>query len=862
MSRFSEQTKNSEFLKAADTAIELQAAAQTLMGPSNPDVIRLGLQRAVLLRNASKYNLALEQLDQTLKQSTDRLGRQHVVTGATFNVLGSVYRLQGKLPEAQQHYDKSIEVLAKSGVVGEKDLAEALANYCDLLSETGDYVRSLQYGQQAYEISKRLLGEQHDSTLSALINVAMSEVKLGEWEDAERNLLASLRLSEQLHGAEHVETAIVQNNLGLLNGLRGRLEAAIEFYEQALNTNRKKLGEDHPATAKIQSNLGQLYSDTGDLAKAKSYLGPALETQLKHLGTAHASTATTRHNLGCVMLDLGQYAEARKLLLESAEFMEANESNFSIEQVNSRTFLGLLEAIEGNPAAAINQFDVARENANTVAWRLLPQQTSNQQRRFMDRRFNWTMYSALSLAYEFPESQEVLDATALWLANGKAIAADALAVRHQTKQNAAGIQERQSVSLANIRSQLSDDSILVDILRQDRIDFRGKSYAERVLDPCYVAWVTCREGDVQRIELGDAAEIEALVTDVRQQIAAGSAGGDQDFSQIKKKMNALSKRIWTPIANKLPESTKRIWISPDGSLWLVPWSALANESGRLLVEDYSIGTVSSGRALVRSENKKPAKASPSVVFADPNFDQTGASKQAAYQAIFRTSPPVTANSNRWDILDRETFHAAALPGTVAECDAIVPSLTEWLKLDPLRYQGPFALESVAKSVVSPRVIVFATHGFFVDDVAKVFDPLQRCGLILNGFNDRNSVVGDDDGVLTGTEISGLDLQGTELVVLSACDTGVGRIEQGNGVAGLRRAFELAGCDSVVATLWQIPDLGTVDLMKEFFSELKNGASTPVALQRAQLRQIESLRESNGYAHPFRWAGFAVSGKER
>lgn len=210
--------------------------------------------------------------------------------------------------------------------------------------------------------------------------------------------------------------------------------------------------------------------------------------------------------------------------------------------------------------------------------------------------------------------------------------------------------------------------------------------------------------------------------------------------------------------------------------------------------------------------------------------------------------------------------------------------------------GKHALEGLVKQASSPSVLYMATHGFFIPDhrqlrtpeassrglrvvseveAATAFDrpgvawpfgrgraPLVRCGLALAGANRRGSVTcrdGGEDGILTALEVLSLDLRGTEMVVLSACETGIGDIAQGEGVLGLRRAFLVAGARRVVTTLWKVSDRHTEQLMQDFVSQCHAGAHAVAALRDAQLTMIERLRRRTGGAHPYFWAAFTATG---
>ena len=246
-----------------------------------------------------------------------------------------------------------------------------------------------------------------------------------------------------------------------------------------------------------------------------------------------------------------------------------------------------------------------------------------------------------------------------------------------------------------------------------------------------------------------------------------------------------------------------------------------------------------------------------MLIADPDFDMTGIGNA--------TIPEKTTNGARRSItrLDR----VQRLPGTAYEAKAVLPSLERYTQSKAQLFLDREATELRYKSVLSPRVLLLGTHGYFFDkqevrvkgdpyftladqtetvtaltrDGELIENPLLRCGLLFAGCNAEDAP-GADDGVLTGLEIVDTDLRGTELVVLSACDTGIGDVRNGEGVAGLRQAFQLAGALSVVATLWKIPDDETSQFMNDFFGYLADGASKSDALRLAQINRIAEQRE--------------------
>jgi CHAT domain-containing protein len=327
-------------------------------------------------------------------------------------------------------------------------------------------------------------------------------------------------------------------------------------------------------------------------------------------------------------------------------------------------------------------------------------------------------------------------------------------------------------------------------------------------------------------------------------------------------------------------AARRVFISTDGSLNLIPFAALVDERDRELVKDYLFVYLTSGRDLLRLQIKQSGN-DDSFIFAGPSFDATREDLLAAARLEDRTrdivkqkgdgnGPGQIVQSPR---LDQISF--TPLPGATEEAGALRKLLPE-----ARMFTGLQALESELKLVSRPRLLHIATHGFFLKDpgstspsagartdkaspAAQSFEarvienPLLRSGLALAGANNRKSVVdGTDDGILTAMEAAGLDLWGTKLVVLSACDTGVGEVRNGDGVYGLRRAFVLAGSETQVMSLWSVSDQGTKELMVDYYKRLLRGEGRGEALRRVQLRMLKNPKRR----HPFYWASFIQSGE--
>jgi CHAT domain-containing protein len=412
--------------------------------------------------------------------------------------------------------------------------------------------------------------------------------------------------------------------------------------------------------------------------------------------------------------------------------------------------------------------------------------------------------------------------------------------------------------------------VLIDVVRLDgSAVVKGKGPVRT--PPRYVAWVTGKNGTPKVVDLGPASAIDAAVTAARKAIegapsAIRADGEPAAEKQFRDAAADLARLVLAPLT--AAAGPAKIWsVAPDGDLWLFPWAALPTPAG-YLTETVDVRYVTSGRDLLR--HGTAAANGGALVVADPDFD-AGSGKVREASAGSPSARGIASMLGR----------VARLPGTGIEARAVAPKLAAVTSREPTVLIGERATERALKAAGRPRVLMLATHGFYLPADAthraadgdwfaaltlplvagdEAVNPLRRSGVLLAGCN-REPAPGEDDGVLTGYDVLGLDLRGCELVVLSACETGLGEVHDGEGVGGLREAFLAAGAERVMSTLWQVPDLESARLMTRCFELQTAGKTTGTALREAQREAVARRREKNAAAHPFFWAAYTLTGRD-
>jgi CHAT domain-containing protein len=401
----------------------------------------------------------------------------------------------------------------------------------------------------------------------------------------------------------------------------------------------------------------------------------------------------------------------------------------------------------------------------------------------------------------------------------------------------------------------------------------------KTMDLRYVAYVLRRGARIGGFDLGPAQEInreiEKYLALVRRPPAASSGEEQQKNAAIQAQSNQLYRKLWKPFLPMLPStSVPHIYLALDSTLNLVPFDALRDDSGEYLIQHWNISYLISGRQLAETPMQRQSGTGIEV-FADPMDSQnnqqvctpgTAFASANATQKMTATKSQATRSaslSGKYEELPFARLEAASIA-------RIFPSAEVCM--------GAAAAEKKLKTIHSPKLLHLATHGYYVDpepytgpmDVGHFLNKkaqyrFLRSGLILSEYGKPSA---GEDGVLTSLEIALLDLRKTDLVVLSACDSGMGDTTPGDSMGGMRTAFHLAGAKALVSSLWSVNDEAGRQIMAQFYAELAGSSrkDTPApdrgktiseALRQAKLSWLTSHKGENS----FYWAPFVLEGKD-
>nr|QKW93719.1 photosystem I assembly protein Ycf3 [Vitiosangium cumulatum] len=860
------------------------ASREEALGKQHPDVAQTLNNLAILYYEQGLYSRAEPLYERALAIREAALGKQHPDVAQTLNNLAILYVQQGLYSRAEPLYERALAIW--EAALGKQHLkvAKTLNNLAILYVQQGLYSRAEPLYERAIAIREAALGKQHPDVAQTLDNLANLYVWQGLYSRAEPLYERALAIREAALGKQHQYVAGTLNNLVNLYTQQGLYSRAEPLAERALAISEAALGKQHPYVAFPLNNLATLYAQQGLYSRAEPLAERALAISEAALGKQHPYVSTSLKDLARLRLAQGERAQAVPLLTRAFSISELRLRQEALDFSESRlaSFLQLLRSEEdflysllrAHPGDArvrrlalssvlLRKGRSVEETANTS--RTIYLSLGDEDRSTFERLRSLRTQLA-TLSHQGPGSLSPAD----YQQRLKSLAEQGDALETQLARRSAPLRALTALPgpaqiVDRVAAALPRDGALVEFVAYSDspvVPRPGTPQSQLPSELRYLALVLLPNATIRTVDLGPAAAIDQAASTFRDALASSDAA----WQGPAQALYSLAFRPLLPLLG----NARRLFLAPDGQLNLVPFDAL-HDGKSLLVDSFHFTYLTSGKDLLpRPQDIPPSRSV--VVLADPDFGATpstapGEQRQSPALAQRSASAERFFSNLRAD-LARQTW--APLPGTRQEAEAIQQLLPQ-----AQLFLGAEASKQRLLTLSAPGVLHIATHGFFLEDSAtpedsravghfgalsgasatqNLPDPLLRSGLVLSGAA-AQVPQSPDSALATALELAGLDLWGTELVVLSACETGRGDVKLGQGVYGLRRALISAGAETVVSSLWKVNDDTTHQLMQGYYRHLLAGRPRVSALREAMLE----VRQA--HPHPYAWAPFIALGRD-
>jgi len=865
------------YAAAEQNYLEAKDVREKTLGKEHSDYVLSLSGLGILYYNIGNYT-AGEQCYLEAKAITEKtLGKNHPDYARLLNGLGILYQAMGNYTAAEQNYLEAKAIQEKT--LGKEDINYALSlmSLGTLYSTMGNFVSAEKNYLEAKTIIEQSFGKEHPVNAALLNALGMLYYNMSNYTAAEKCYLETKAILEKSLGKNHPNYAILLNTLGALYNIMGNYTAAEKSYLEAKTIIEKTLGKEHLYYVTSLTFLGFMYFSKGNYASAeKNYLEAKAVTERK-FGKEHPNYALLMDNLYIMYLSAKNYPKAlackQEALLLTTTQVNRNFSFLSEEQREAywnlySFFLEIsysLSFFNSVPESSILNYD------NALFSKGLLLRTTNAVRDSVYSSGNKTLIAQFEELGRLRQQISALRQNEGDEAYIKNLEAQAETIDKSLARSSTAFRDFQddlSVNWQSVKKSLQANEAAIEFVSFRVYDKKWTDktqYAALIVRPnsAAPAWVPlCDEDKLQEI-LSRADETTR--PDRQTRIIYNNNGLE------------LFDAVWKPLEKELSGVTV-IYYSPSGLLHKIAFNALPIDDSleKRLMDKYNLNLVSSTREVVHLD-RNPAKTtqiSSAVLYGGLDYNANEAAMRNAAQS-YKKDPnvPVVATVLPAGITRGDAM--AELPASKEETLNIQKYLIS-KKIPNILYQGSLGNEESFKQLDGKKtgLIHLATHGFFLPDVERKNDdigqqqqqqtrsilraaenPLLRSGLILAGGNHawtNKPVEGVESGILTAEKIAGMNLLGTKLVVMSACQTGLGDVKNGEGVFGLQRAFKLAGVETLVMSLWEVSDTTTAKLMNIFYQEwLISGKSKQEAFKEAQ-RQIRAE-----YSSPFYWAAFVM-----
>ncbi|MBT7993979.1 MAG: tetratricopeptide repeat protein, partial [Bacteroidetes bacterium] len=843
---------------------------------------------AVLYKSMGQYEKALPFYLKALTNTEKSLGKDHSEYGIRLNNLALLYESMGQYEKALPLYLEALTNTEKSMGKEHSSYGFRLNNLAGLYKSIGQYEKALPLYLEALTNTEKSLGKEHSSYGIRLNNLALLYECMGQYDKALPLFLEALTNTEKSLGKDHSEYGISLNNLAGLYESTGQYEKALPLYLEALTNTEKSLGKNHSEYGISLNGLAGLYESIGQYEKALPLYLEALTNTEKSLGKDHSSYGIRLNNLSALYTSIGQYEralplnlEAKKLIINNIDknfsFLSEKEKEAYLKTVffNFKIYLSFFEKYKTiEPSLSGQAFDIELTFKGLILNSNIQVKESIQQSGDVSAIKTYQEWmnvkSVLSKQYSIAIKDRRTDIETLE-EQANNLEAALTKISSSFKKTETSLKTKWE----DVQKTLKENEAAIEFSSFDYNN--GKDWTDSIL---YVALVI-RKKDIypQMITLFEQKQLE--------QLWEKKSGNDNNFVSMLYRgaktvttadqptyEKQLYELLWEPLGSFLKD-VKTVYYSPSGLLHQIAFSAIPINDSVLLSDVHQLHQLSTTAQLVNKITEQVSPAASIVLFGgieydtEPDLMLVNAGKVTTENEQLlasRSLPCDLERSGGWNYL----------PGTLKETDAI-SKLSQSKKITTTYYKGNEALEESIKSLTgksSPQILHISTHGFFFPDPKKDYNemntfsegkekvyrqsdnPLNRSGLLFSGAN--NAWSGKDvpqeleDGILTAYEVSNMYLPNTRLVVLSACETGLGDIKGSEGVFGLQRAFKMAGVEYIIMSLWKVPDNETAEFMEIFYTCLFSGTTIPEAFNFTQ-KQMKTKYKND----PYKWAAFVL-----
>lgn len=832
--------KPEKALSYFDKALEKQL---TVFGKQHLYFARTLKNKGLFYLNSGEYAKA-ETILLTLKSNLAAYLGKTVNYGHTLSLLGQVYREMGKKQAAISVYQEAKDLFEKlDDIAGYSNVLNELAV---IYNDNNQFQTSIDLLEEGRKFLSNKKQDKSENYMAILINLGLNYVDLNQPNKAKSILNEAKNLVYEILGEEHYYYATVTNNLARSYENTHQYDDAKRLYLETERIDKIVLGEKHPYFMSTLANTANVYALLNEKNKAYDYYKRLIKGQTNLIFNYYST-----------------FEEATRLsyLKESTEYFDEFFS-FVVRQdtITHQAYADMQNISLSTKSLALDfsvdnkiQIDSLQDAANHT---LLTEWTA--------------LRTKLSQAYTMSEKERVNANFDL-----KKMEEETILLEKQLVRGNEGMAQQLSrqtlVQFSEMQATLLPKEAALDFIKFHYYTPQGKT--DSIF---YGALITKPSEEVPHFVY--LAEEKQLARMLKAKIRA-NGGNYIANSTISHDLYQL---IWQPIEPYLAE-VENIKLSPTGLLHKVSFAALATDANgqNLLMNQYRFDYYSNMRDLAKQPKKGGSTLKSIALVGGANFDLDSlsllelsnisslASPQKKEVLLSSTSSSADTQAEDAEV-SRGTVRFNYLAGTAEEVKSIEQQLvTHGWQTQTLTDQ--FALEDQVKLLSgqdAPAVLHIATHGYFFatakksgakistlrDRIRASKNPLIRSGLVFTGVNHAwkggGRIANMDDGVLTAFEISNLDLFNTDLVVLSACETGLGDIYDTEGVFGLQRAFKMAGAKQLITSLWKVPDRQTMELMNLFYQHYLESQDAAQALFKAQ--SILSQQYS-----PYYWAAFVL-----